>query len=138
MNFQGKNVLVVGGSSGIGLALIKMLAADGATIYNASRSNTYDMPDGVQQIGLNVLGDLSLLAEHLPDALHGLVYSVGSINLKPFNRLTKEDFINDYLLNVVGAAQVIQQALKALKQARQSSIVLISTVAAKRCSPFVN
>jgi NAD(P)-dependent dehydrogenase (short-subunit alcohol dehydrogenase family) len=108
-----------------------MLAADGATIYNASRSNTYDMPDGVQQIGLNVLGDLSLLGEHLPDALHGLVYSVGSINLKPFNRLTKEDFINDYLLNVVGAAQIIQQALKALKQARQSSIVLMSTVAAK-------
>jgi NAD(P)-dependent dehydrogenase (short-subunit alcohol dehydrogenase family) len=131
MDFKNKQILVVGGSSGIGLALVKQLVSQGASVINASRSKTYDLPDGVKQIGLNVLGDVSLLAEHLPDALHGLVYCVGNINLKPITRLTKDDFVNDYLLNVVGAAQVIQQSLRALKNAQGASVVLMSTVAAK-------
>ncbi|RYD71522.1 MAG: SDR family oxidoreductase, partial [Sphingobacteriales bacterium] len=74
--------------------------------------------------------DTAALTEFLPDDLHGLVYSVGSITLIPFGRVSEEDFLNDYRLNVIGAAKVIQQALKNLKAAGSSSIVLISSVAA--------
>ncbi|MBD1366910.1 SDR family oxidoreductase [Mucilaginibacter sp. ZT4R22] len=130
MNFNNKNILVVGGSSGIGLAIIKQLSAKGATVYNASRSVSAEWPNGVNHIPLDVLDDASQLAGLLPEQLHGLVYSVGSINLKPFNRLSKDDFLNDYRLNVLGAAAVIQQSLKALKNAGEASVVLFSTVAA--------
>jgi 3-oxoacyl-[acyl-carrier protein] reductase len=131
MSFAGKNILIVGGSSGIGLALVQQLSDAGAAVYNASRHASDKWPAGVVHVELDVLGDTAALAEKLPEHLHGLVYCVGSINLKPFNRLTQDDFLNDYRLNVIGAVAVIQQALKALKSTQAASIVLFSTVAAK-------
>ena len=131
MGFEGKNILVVGGSSGIGFALVKQLQLAGAKVFNASRHPCVDWPDGVVHIELDVLTDTTPLATKLPEQLHGLIYCVGSINLKPFHRLTKDDFLNDYRLNVIGAAEVIQQSLKALKQSQNASVVLFSTVAAK-------
>jgi NAD(P)-dependent dehydrogenase (short-subunit alcohol dehydrogenase family) len=131
MGLESKNILIVGGSSGIGLALVKQLSDAGANVINASRRTSAEWPGNVQHIDLDVLGDTTALAAQLPDQLHGLVYCVGSINLKPFHRLSKADFLSDFSLNVLGAVDVIQQALKPLKAAQQASIVLFSTVAAK-------
>lgn len=131
MNVAGKNILVIGGSSGIGFSLINLLSKNGANVYNISRSASQEWPVGVQHLSLDILGDLSDVAGFLPEQLHGLVYSVGSINLKPFARLTDEDFLTDYRLNVLGAARIIRQALKPLKTAQTASVVLISSVAAR-------
>ena len=131
MSFRGKNILIVGGSSGIGLSLVNLLLDKGAEVYNISRIASNDWTGNVQHIGLDVLGDMTSLQPQLPEKLDGLVYSVGSINLKPFSRFTEDDFINDYKINVIGAAKVIQQALKSLKNAGASSVVLISSVAAR-------
>ncbi|MET3978870.1 3-oxoacyl-[acyl-carrier protein] reductase [Mucilaginibacter sp. UYP25] len=136
MSLKNKNVVVVGGSSGIGLALVKHLAIQGANIFNISRNPANDWPEGVTHIQADVLGDLSSIENRLPQVIHGLVYSVGSINLKPFQRLTKDDFLNDYKLNVMGAAEIIRLSLKALKGAGGASIVLYSSVAAKAGLPF--
>ncbi|WP_231634909.1 SDR family NAD(P)-dependent oxidoreductase [Pedobacter sp. PACM 27299] len=136
MNFEGKNILVVGGSSGIGLSLVSSLALNGATVYNISRTEHSDWPKGIRHLCLDVLDDLSAMVDFLPEHLHGLVYSVGSITLKPFNRLTEEDFLNDYRINVLGAARIIQQSVKHLKNAASSSIVLISSVAASTGMPY--
>jgi len=129
MTLQGKNILVVGGSSGIGLSLVNLLAENGATVYNVSRTVSPYWPGGIKHCSVDILGDISAVAGFLPQQLHGLVYSVGSINLKPFTRLTEDDFLNDYRLNVLGAAKIIQQAIRPLKAAHQASIVLISSVA---------
>jgi 3-oxoacyl-[acyl-carrier protein] reductase len=131
MNLEGKNLLIAGGSSGIGLSLIKKLVSAGANIYTICRSVSPEWPQGVKHLPIDVLGDLTSLTTFLPGQLNGLVYSIGSINLKPFGRLTAEDFMNDYSLNVVGAAMIIQKSLKALKNAPSASIVLISSVAAQ-------
>jgi 3-oxoacyl-[acyl-carrier protein] reductase len=131
MGFKDKNILVIGGSSGIGLALVKQLITDGAHVINVSRNASAEWPQGVSHIEMDVLSNVSTLAGKLPEQLHGLVYAAGSINLKPFTRLTADDFINDYRINVLGAVAVIQQALKALRASGSGSIVLYSTVAAK-------
>jgi 3-oxoacyl-[acyl-carrier protein] reductase len=136
MDFEGKNILVVGGSSGIGLSLVNMLASQGAQLYNASRTKCEDWPDNLIHIPLDVLSNFDFLAEQLPANLHGLVYAVGSINLKPFSRYTEDDFINDYKLNVCGAARSIQIAYRSLKNSGAASIVLISSVAAKTGMPY--
>lgn len=136
MNFEGKNILVVGGSSGIGLSLLKVLLLNGATVYNISRTTNADWPEGVRHLSLDILGDISTMANFLPEQLHGIVYSVGSINLKPFNRLTEDDFINDYRINVLGAVKVIQQSVKALKASQSASVVLFSSVAARSGMSF--
>jgi NAD(P)-dependent dehydrogenase (short-subunit alcohol dehydrogenase family) len=122
------NYLVVGGSSGIGLALVNKLLAEGHTVYSASRQRG-DQPDEVNFIELDVTGELEKLKYELPDVLDGLAYCPGTINLKPFARLTEEDFLNDFRVNVLGAVKVIQAATSALKKSENAAVVLFSTVA---------
>ena len=131
MNLDGKNILVVGGSSGIGLSLVNTLLKGGAKVYVISRTKPADFPDEVEHLSLDITGNLDSVQSFLPESLHGLVYAIGSINLKPFARLSADDFLNDFRLNVLGAAQIIQASVKQLKNSEGSSIVLISTVAAK-------
>ncbi|HET8859075.1 SDR family oxidoreductase [Marivirga sp.] len=128
MSFENKNILIVGASSGIGLSLAKKLQEKGANLILASR-NKPDLDGDFQYIKLDVL-DMNDELKDLPDTLHGLAYCPGSINLKPFQSIKENDYINDFRLNTVGAAMVIQQSLKALRNAKGSSIVLFSTVAA--------
>jgi 3-oxoacyl-[acyl-carrier protein] reductase len=136
MNFEGKNILVVGGSSGIGLSLVQSLHQQKANVYVISRTVSSAWPDEIKSLQADVSKELDTVESFLPEQLHGLVYAVGSITLKPFNRLSAEDFFNDYQLNVLGAVRTTQIALKALKNAGSSSIVFISSVAAKIGLPY--
>lgn len=136
MNFEGKNILVVGGSSGIGLSLVQSLHQQKANVYVISRTVSSAWPDEIKFLQADVTKELDTVESFLPEQLHGLVYAVGSITLKPFNRLSAEDFFNDYQLNVLGAVRTTQIALKALKNAGSSSIVFISSVAAKIGLPY--
>jgi len=136
MNLKGKNILVAGGSSGIGLSVVHSLLKSEANVFVISRTKPEDFPIQAVHLELDVTGDLVPFQSFLPETLHGLVYAVGSINLKPFGRLTADDFLNDYRINVLGAAQLIQLSFKQLKNSGGSSIVLISTVAAKIGLPY--
>ncbi|MCX2496075.1 SDR family NAD(P)-dependent oxidoreductase [Pedobacter sp. PF22-3] len=136
MQFQNKNILIIGGSSGIGLDLVHLLSGEGANVFAASRSRSDSWPESVRYIELDVMQETGTLSEMLPAELHGFVYCVGNINLKPFSRITENDLIADFKLNVVGAALSIQQSLKPLKNAEAASIVLISSVAARTGMPY--
>ena len=131
MRFQDKNILVIGGSNGIGLDLVQYLSSQGANVYVASRTNSDQWTSSVHYQAFDVLEDSQTLAAFIPEELHGLVYSVGNINLKPFTRISEDDLVNDFRLNVVGAALAIQVALKSLKNSAAASVVLISSVAAR-------
>lgn len=129
------NYLVVGGSSGIGLALVKKLVAEGHHVYSASRHQG-DLPAGVEYIEVDVLEDVSKLKDALPEVLDGFAYCPGTINLKPFNRLKEEDFLYDYKVNVLGAIKIIQALHQQLKASENASIVLFSTVAVQTGMSF--
>jgi 3-oxoacyl-[acyl-carrier protein] reductase len=131
MSFEQKNIIVAGGSSGIGLALVKQLVATGAKVYVVSRNAGTELPENVTHIPHDFISEDNSFAAQLPDKIDGLVYSVGSINLKPFQRLNREDFLKDFTLNVLGAVTLVQAGLKGLKAAENASVVLFSTVAAQ-------
>ncbi|WP_293744827.1 SDR family NAD(P)-dependent oxidoreductase [uncultured Pedobacter sp.] len=131
MRFQDKNILVIGGSSGIGIDLVQLLNNEGANVYAASRSSSNSWPETVHYQPLDVMENMDSLSAFLPEELHGLVYSVGSINLKPFSRVSENDMIDDFRLNVVGAARTVQLALKSMKNVPSASVVFISSVAAR-------
>lgn len=61
--------------------------------------------------------------------IDGLVYFPGTINLKPFNRLTANNFLEDYEINSLGAVAFVQSYLSNLKESNLASIVFISSVA---------
>jgi NAD(P)-dependent dehydrogenase (short-subunit alcohol dehydrogenase family) len=132
-----KNVFIVGGTSGIGLDIVKRLAADGYEVYVGSRNKrNLEGIAHTRHLSLDVNAE-SIELESLPESLQGLVYCPGSITLKPFQRLTADDFISDFNLNLLGAVKVIQGSLKRLRKSPEgASIILFSTVAVKIGMPF--
>lgn len=123
------NYLIIGGSSGIGSALVAQLVEEGHQVFATYNTHpfTSSFPN-LSYYSLNVL-DETLNLSFLPEKLDGIAFCPGAIQLKPFARIQPADFIADYHLQVVGAIKVIQGALPALKNAEQASIVLFSTVA---------
>lgn len=129
--------VVAGGSSGIGLEITRRLANSGAEIIVLSRSigPLAELP-GVSHVAIDLTRD-AIERERLPERIQGLVYCPGSIRLRPFNRLTHEDFEKDWQVNVMGAVNTIQACLPGLKKAQTpASVVLFSTVAAATGMPF--
>lgn len=66
----------------------------------------------------------------------GLVYCPGTINLKPFGRLSAQDFMNDYAVNALGAVAFVQAYLANLKKSSAGSVVFMSSVAVQAGMPF--
>jgi len=125
-----KNVLIIGASKGIGLRTAELLAGN-YNLFTVSRTETPELNRlQTTHFSADITNGVPTDLQNLPEELHGLVYCPGTINLKPFSRLTEDDFLNDYKVNVLGAVKVIQYCLPRLKKANGSSIVLFSTVAA--------
>lgn len=127
------NYLIIGASSGIGKCIAEKLISQGHQVYTAQRT-PLDSSDSNKSIVFDALVD-EFDADFLPNQIDGLVYCPGSINLKPFNRLSNQDFYNDWQINFLGAVKVIQKTLPKLKAAN-GSIVLFSSVAAQTGMPF--
>lgn len=130
-----KNIVIVGCSKGIGLATTKILSENHHVI---GLSRTYNETLYHANITFHAIDVLSgnLDEIHFPEIIDGLVYTPGSINLKPFNRLKEDDFKQDFEINVIGAVKIIQKLLPNLKKSPSASIVLFSTVAAKIGIPY--
>ncbi|MBT7850113.1 MAG: SDR family oxidoreductase [Flavobacteriaceae bacterium] len=126
-----KKIIIIGGSKGIGKAITENLLSEHQVI-NISRTS----PD-FQHANLSHF-TCDVLTDDLPEieAADGLIYCPGSINLKPFNRLSVDDFKTDFEINVIGAVKCIQAYTKALATSESASIVLFSTVATKLGMPF--
>ena len=127
-----KTTLIIGASSGIGKALANKLIKQRETVISISRN----LPDA----SFSHFYQHDILSnEEMPTlngTIDGLVYCPGSINLKPFRTLKKQDFLDDLELNVLGAIKAIQAYTSNLQQSKKPSIVLFSTVAVQTGMPF--
>jgi NAD(P)-dependent dehydrogenase (short-subunit alcohol dehydrogenase family) len=118
---RGKNIILVGGNSGIGKAVAAQLQEDGATIFSYSRTG-----EGTAAVDFST--DFEELPG-LPEIIDGVVYCPGTINLKPFHRISIADFKQEMEVNFYGAIRLLQACLKGLKKSSSPSVVLYSTVA---------
>lgn len=132
-----QKILIYGGSGGIGSAIGRILHARGYELHLVGRDEGRLAAIAKELGATSSLGDVndsSLFARVTQDAgaaLDGLVYAVGTINLRSLVRLTEADFLTDFRVNALGAALAIQAALPALKKSEgKASVVLFSSVAA--------
>ena len=123
-----KNILLIGGSYGIGLAIAKELQHSNNVLI-ASRTNQEIINLNVTHIAFDATTD-TLDISKLPSVIDGMVYLPGSINLRPFRGLKIEAFENDLQINFISMVKVIQTILPILTASTQSSLVLLSSVAA--------
>lgn len=126
-----KNIVIVGGSKGIGSAIL-LQQLEHNRVINLSRNAPEISHPNLQHITLDILQD------SLPDIdnIDTLIYCPGSINLKPIGSLQVDDFRKDFEINVIGAVKAIQKYLPVLKKGTHPSILLFSTVAVKLGMPF--
>ena len=133
--------IIYGGSGGIGSAIATRLADQGAAIHLVARDKDRLAAVADQTRATFTPADVTDLeaaaaaTEAAGDTVSGLVFAVGSINLKPLGRLSEDDFLNDFRLNALSAANVIQAALPAMRKAGSASVVLFSTVAVQQGFP---
>ncbi|MFB1486800.1 MULTISPECIES: SDR family NAD(P)-dependent oxidoreductase [unclassified Thiocapsa] len=131
-----KTYLIVGGTSGIGAALLGKLLERGHRVIQLSRhpEAAPDLP-AVTSLHWDVRTN-DFPADALPTTLDGLVYCPGTIRLRPFERLAEKEWMEDLEINLLGAVRALQGAMKALKAAESAGIVLFSTVAVGTGLPF--
>lgn len=127
-----KNILLVGGSYGIGLALAKLLQAQ----YNVIiASRTHETLDDLSVTHIPFDATKDQLSEiDLPETIHGFVYLPGSINLKPIKMMDIQSFRADMEINYFGLVEAVKSILP--KMAEGGSMVFFSTVAVGTGMPF--
>lgn len=126
---------IIGASSGIGKAIASLCIKEGHEVYGTYFQHSETDMSFAGYRKLNVLEE-KLDLDFLPETLDGLVYCPGSVVLKPFVKVSADEFISDYQLQVIGMTKVIQAVLPRLKTSTQASIVVFSTVAVQSGFPF--
>lgn len=127
-----KNILLIGGSYGIGKALAEKLHKE-HNLFIASR--TSDGLEGIQATHLPFDASSDTLGlSSLPEELHGFVYCPGSINLKPFKMMGVDTFVADMQLNFFNMVQIVKEIMPRMVEG--SSMVFFSTVAVGTGMPF--
>jgi NAD(P)-dependent dehydrogenase (short-subunit alcohol dehydrogenase family) len=131
-------VLIFGGTGGIGSALARHLRRDGLAVHLVAREKSA-LERLAAEIGASFavaditdMQSLEVACAAAGQSVTGLAYCVGSINLKPLQRLTEAEMIADFRLNALGAALAVKAALPTLGVALAdavASVVLFSSVA---------
>ncbi len=138
-----RKIIIYGGSGGIGSATARLLHARGDALHLVGRDEGKLATIASELNASYTVGDVTApglfkrVAEDAGDLINGLVYAVGTINLRMLPRLTAEDFMHDFQVNAMGAALAVQSALPALKKSEEpASVVLYSSVAVQQGFTF--
>lgn len=127
-----KTYIFAGASSKIAIETARQLQAKGHKIIGISTKTENPLYNEFYTVEKYDFGAFPIIS----GTIDGLVYFPGTINLKPFNRLTANNFLSDYQINSLGAVAFTQAYLSNLKDSASASIVYFSTVAVAVGMPF--
>ncbi|WP_423999568.1 SDR family NAD(P)-dependent oxidoreductase [Maribacter sp. IgM3_T14_3] len=127
-----KNILLIGGSHGIGLSMVKELQETNH-LFVASRTEEALQHKNITHIKFDVTTD-ELDISQLPEKLDGFVYCPGSINLKPFKMMSLDTIKEDMELNFFAMVKIVKGIISLMNDG--SSMVFFSTIAVGTGMPF--
>ncbi|MEU6157562.1 SDR family oxidoreductase [Streptomyces sp. NPDC047130] len=144
LGLTGRTVLVTGGSSGVGLATVRMLLDEGAQVATCGRR-----AEALERIGAHARLHTAVCDVRDADAvtrmvdgvrerfggLDGLVNNAGQSRMKPFAECTTEDWRDELELKFDGVLNPLKAALPLLRRSDAAAVVNINAVLAKEPSP---
>jgi NAD(P)-dependent dehydrogenase (short-subunit alcohol dehydrogenase family) len=114
----------------VGESLVKRLKANN-NLISTYHKNPQGNSENVNFYKYDVTSD-SPSNLQIPEALDSIIYCPGTINLKPFNRYTEDELIDDFKINVLGFLKILSAFKRHLLNTDNPSIVLFSSVAAQK------
>jgi NAD(P)-dependent dehydrogenase (short-subunit alcohol dehydrogenase family) len=136
-------IVIVGATGGVGSAAARRLALKGSMLHLVGRNEekTAALSD---ELGADyTIGDVTdeklfeRVAAETGDQLNGLLYAVGTLNLRRLERFTAAEFLRDYQVNALGAALAVQNLAPALKNnPTPASVVLFTSIAVEQGFKF--
>ncbi len=135
---NGDTYIIAGGSSGIGLELVRQLSGTATRVDVWSRTPGGLDISGVVRHQVCDFSDPDGCLPEPPEEVQAVAYCPGTITLKSLRALTAEELRRDLEINVVGAVRFLQaiQSRLAGREGRPASVVLFSTVAVAQGMPM--
>ena len=139
MNLKNKNVLITGGTLGIGKETAKMMVDKGANVlitgrseqrikksleYTKARGLVFDISE-IESIPENVKKCLEIL----DNRVDVLINNAGTGVRKSLEELTIDDFLNVYNTNVFGLSLLTKEIVPLMKENNKGNIINIGSTA---------
>lgn len=141
MELQGKTVFITGSTRGIGKAVAKAFAKEGANIVLNGRGIIQpEQLKEIEEFGVKCIGvsgdiaDYEAAGQMLKEVLDSfgtidiLVNNAGITNDKLLLRMTEEDFSKCIQINLTGTFNMTQQAVKYMMKQRSGRIINMTSV----------
>jgi NAD(P)-dependent dehydrogenase (short-subunit alcohol dehydrogenase family) len=136
LQLKGRSALVTGSTAGIGLAIAKALAREGAlVIVNGRTKERVDQAIRKSGAGQGIAADLGTeagareLIARFP-AVDILVNNLGIFEPKPFDQITDDDWRRFFEVNVLSGVRLSRHYIGPMKQNNWGRIVFISSESA--------
>lgn len=147
-SLQGKKIVVTGGSRGIGAAIVKLLAEEGAQVAftfssreEAAQQVAHSLPgEGHFYIKMDIANEESVNAAvaHILEKwgeVDGVVNNAGITKDQLLMRMKAEDFDSVISTNLRGTYLVTKAFTKSMMKARKGSIVNITSIIGQTGNP---
>jgi NAD(P)-dependent dehydrogenase (short-subunit alcohol dehydrogenase family) len=133
---MGRQVLITGGSRGIGAAIAVRLLADGHRVTTISRSGTG--PSGARHLAVDVTDEAALSAAFAPlERIDVLVNNAGAAESAPFARQDQALLRRMLALNLESAFTASRLVLPAMTAQGWGRIINIASTAGLKGYPYV-
>lgn len=148
MDFSNKNVIVTGGASGIGKAVVQGIVAGGghAVIFDINEESEKKVQEelgkdkvSVYKVNLMDTEEISSTVEKVYEDLGNvdvIINNAGIVSTKPFEEIDQKEWDKVIAINLTSVYAMTHAVFAKMKAAGKGRIVNIASVAAKEAEDY--